>query len=86
LAQRPRHPDPDIEAAVAVLEALGWRWKAPGRSAHAWGRMLCPWHDRTGCRISVWSTPRDPARHARQIRRAGKRCGHSQDEEAHGSV
>lgn len=47
MAGRPRHPKKEIEAAVAQLEALGWTWKEPGKSAHAWGRMLCPQNDRT---------------------------------------
>lgn len=82
MADRPRHPDKEIEAAVSGLEALGWRWRKPGKSAHAWGRMLCPLHDRSGCQASVWSTPRNPARHARDLTRAGLACGHGNEEGA----
>jgi hypothetical protein len=73
---RPRHPDKDIEAAVAELEALGWAFKAAGRSAHCWGRLRCPHHDRSGCQVSVWSTPRSPGNHAAALRRAASRCEH----------
>ncbi|MBI1237349.1 MAG: hypothetical protein GC188_11760 [Alphaproteobacteria bacterium] len=76
MADRPRHPDKEIEAAVVHLEGFGWQWKKPGKSAHAWGRMLCPQHDRSGCQVSVWSTPRNAANHARQLRRAGETCAH----------
>lgn len=73
---RPRHPNKEIEAAVAHLESLGWTWKKPGTSAHAWGRLLCPQHDRNGCQVSVWSTPRNPVAHAQSLIRSAKRCNH----------
>jgi hypothetical protein len=53
----PRHPNKEIEAAVAHAEALGWR--VVPISGHAWGRLYCPWADRDGCMVSVWSTPRN---------------------------
>jgi hypothetical protein len=34
-----------------------------------------------GCSISIWSTPRNPANHAKQIRRAVTRCEHDDPEE-----
>lgn len=74
--RRPRHPSKEIEAAICELEALGWRYRSAGGSAHCWGRLLCPRHDRTGCQISIWSTPRSPDNHAAAIRRAGRRCDH----------
>ncbi|PWE17278.1 hypothetical protein DDZ18_06205 [Marinicauda salina] len=80
MSGRPRHPDKDIEAAVAYLEGLGWRWRKAGGSAHAWGRMLCPRNDRSGCQCSVWTTPRNPRAHARTLRRYGDRCGHGREE------
>ena len=40
---RKRHPSKEVEAALKVLEAVGWTAKeAKGRSAHAWGYVLCP--------------------------------------------
>lgn len=41
-----------------------------------WGRIYCPHHSRDGCRISVWSTPRVPESHAKDIRRIVDRCNH----------
>ncbi|WP_417491415.1 hypothetical protein [Maricaulis sp.] len=76
MARRPRHPDKAIEVAIAELVALGWRYEASGKSAHAWGKLRCPQHDATGCTLYVWSTPRVPEHHARDIRRAGRKCGH----------
>ncbi len=71
---RPRHPDRDIEAAVAYAEALGWEFVRAG--SHAWGILRCPRRGRDGHRKSVYSTPRNPFAHARQIRRAVEACGH----------
>lgn len=78
---RPRHSDRHIEAALRHAEASGWRVEASGAHAHSWGRMFCP-HNRDDCRCGefcitgIWSTPRDPEIHARQIRRVVDGCIH----------
>jgi hypothetical protein len=78
MAGRSRHPDKDIEAAVAYAEEQGWTWfKVKG---HAWGKLYCPHHDRDGCTIFVWSTPRSAGHHANQIRREVDRCPHQEEE------
>ena len=71
---RTRHPNKDIEAALAELEAAGWTVRsAKGRSAHAWGFTLCPANagdrcrNRTFCRMSIYGTPRDPRAHAKAL-------------------
>ena len=71
---RSRHPDKEIEAAVAYAEQRGWR--AVPVSGHAWGRLYCAWADRDGCMVSVWSTPRSAGNHARDLVRAIDRCPH----------
>jgi hypothetical protein len=71
---RSRHPNKHIEAAIAYAEALGW--SVVGSGGHAWGRLFCPHHTPEGCIISVWSTPRSPENHARQIRRRVDACPH----------
>jgi hypothetical protein len=53
------------------------RSSAPG--AHGWGKMYCPHNDpdcRCGefCITVIWSTPRSPENHARQIRRVVDGC------------
>jgi hypothetical protein len=71
---RPRHPHKEIEGAVQYAEAHEWRFiKGKG---HGWGRLLCPFNSREGCQVSVWSTPRNPERHAKDILRAVDRCEH----------
>lgn len=74
---RKRHPKPEIEAALRHAERYGWRITIGG--SHAWGRMACPRADaecRCGefCLTSVWSTPRNPGNHARQLRRVVDNC------------
>ena len=63
---RPTHPDKDIEAVVKFAESLGWHYVAS--QGHAWGRLFCKGGIRGACIISVWSTPKKPYFHARQIR------------------
>ena len=73
---RPKHPNKIIEAAIKYAEAKKWRYQSAGRSAHAWGRLLCPLADREGHAMSIWSTPRNAENHARQIRRNVDACEH----------
>ena len=78
MAARPSHPNKEIEAAVAYAEEQGWSWfKVKG---HAWGKLNCDHHDRDGCTVFVWSTPRVPEHHARHIIREVDRCPHQQEE------
>lgn len=70
-------PEQGSRGGVEHAEAQGWRIK-PVRG-HAWGRMYCPWNDddcRCGevCIAIIWTTPRNPANHARQIRRVMNGC------------
>ena len=73
---RPKHPDKEIESAIQYAESFGWRYKKSGSSAHAWGRLLCILENREGCIMSLWSTPRNPFKHARQIKRKVDQCQH----------
>lgn len=73
---RSRHPNKDVEEAVAEAESKGWRWRNQGH----WGRLYCPKADRDGCQIGVYGTPKNAGNHANQIRQAMNRCPHMQDE------
>ena len=75
---RPRHPNKHIEAAVRYAERLGWRVEIS--QGHAWGHLLCPRQGREGHIVPVWSTPRSPENHARQLRRRIDSCPHGQEE------
>jgi len=74
---RRAHPDKDIEKALQYAEDAGWRVEQGG--SHAWGKMYCPKNNndcRCGefCISSIWSTPRNPGSHAKQIRRVVDNC------------
>ncbi len=74
---RNRHPDKDIEAALCYAETKGW--KIVKRTGHAWGSLRCPRNDqdcRCGlfCQMSIWSTPKNPMRHAQQLQQKVDGC------------
>lgn len=74
---RATHPKKEVEEALRYAESNGWRLDVGG--AHAWGRIYCPYNDeecRCGefCITSVWSTPKNPGNHARQIKRVVDNC------------
>ncbi len=80
MPKRKKHPNKEIEAAIEFAEEKGWRFQESGNSSHAWGRLLCPKEDREGCSMSIWSTPKVPENHARQILRNVKSCPHKDEE------
>ena len=55
----------------------GGRSSGPG--GHAWGVLHCPRRGRDGHRKSVWSTPRNPFAHAKDLRRAVNACDHDRE-------
>jgi hypothetical protein len=76
---RKAHPQPDIEKALTYAEQNGWKIEISNSHAHAWGKMKCPYNNkecRCGefCLSSIWSTPRNPYNHAKQIYRIVNRC------------
>ncbi|MGQ3890320.1 hypothetical protein ACQUW5_15065 [Legionella sp. CNM-1927-20] len=77
---RPKHANKEIEQAIKYAELKGWRYSSSGQSAHAWGRLLCPLASREGHAMSIWSTPKVPGNHARQIRRNVDACEHRGEE------
>lgn len=76
MAARQKHPNKDIEDAIAYAENLGWICKSSGNSSHAWGRLYCPYNNVGGCIMSIWSTPRNGINHAKQIKRKVGHCPH----------
>ncbi len=74
-----KHSDKDISNAVKYAVENGWEIVEAGSSSHAWARLKCPYNDPecrcgTFCLASVWSTPKNPQDHAKQIRRIVDRC------------
>lgn len=73
---RPRHQNKHVDRAVSYAVSLGWRLEMS--SGHAWGFLLCPWSTREGCKVTVYSTPRNPENHARHLTRGVDRCPHGE--------
>lgn len=76
---RSKHPNPHIESALKYAEDNNWEVTKTSSSSHAWGRMKCPNNDRccrngNYCINSIWSTPRTPENHARDIRKIVDKC------------
>ena len=77
MTTRRKHPKKEIEAALQYAEHNGWRIVVGG--SHAWGKIYCPENDKEChcgefCISSIWSTPRNPMNHAKQIRRIVDNC------------
>ena len=75
---RARHPKKDVEGALVEAEAAGWRI-TPTSSGHRWDIMDCGEEKRVRCQASIWSTPRNPVDHAKQLRRLIGRCPHGHE-------
>ena len=71
------HSNKHIREAIRYAEIKGWTVTKAGPRAHIWGMLWCREASRGGCRIRVMSTPRNPEKHARDIRRDVDRCPHS---------
>lgn len=68
---RPRHPQKDIDKALAYAATRGWIITEVHRS-HRWGKIECG----SGCYRPVPSTPANPTTTAKQLRRAVDKCEH----------
>ena len=69
---RSSHPKKEIEAALKHAEEEGWRVEVGG--SHAWGNNDDECRCGEFCIASVWSTPKNPASHARALRRVVDKC------------
>lgn len=69
-----KHPNKSIQAALEYAKKHGWEIVPYGRSAHSFCRLRCK-QGHTEHQMSIWSTPRNPENHAKQILRKVKECG-----------
>lgn len=72
---RTRHPKKDVEQALRFAEEYGWT-VTPTASGHRWGEMVCTDDGRDACRVSIWSTPKNPGNHANRLRQRVRNCPH----------
>lgn len=76
---RGRHPKKEVEEALAELEASGdWIVTETAGRGHWWGVAKCVF-GHGPCQISIWSTPRSPGNHAKQILRVATRCSNGEE-------
>lgn len=71
---RGTHSRKEVEKALKAPEAAGWSVIATA-AGHRWGKAQCG----HGCVISIWSTPKNPGNHAKQITRAVRNCPHEEE-------
>jgi hypothetical protein len=80
MPRRKRHTQKHIESALKYAEAEGWTVEdSTGGASHPWATLKCPYNSNTcrngvWCRLSVWGTPADPERFAKQIISAVDKC------------
>jgi hypothetical protein len=71
-----KHPNKHIRQAIRYAEDNGWTFIKSGPRSHDFGELYCPHHQRGGCIIRVYSTPKHPEDHARWIQRQVDLCPH----------
>jgi hypothetical protein len=64
VAKGDRHPNKDIRKAIKEAEDAGWQVEKNRGKGHRWGTLFCV----HGCKLGVWSTPRQPDTIAKRIR------------------
>jgi hypothetical protein len=69
----PNDPNKHIRSALKYAEEKGWTIRKAGPRAHAWAVIYCQF-GHGECWMSIYSTPRNPEAHARDIRRTVDRC------------
>ena len=72
-----KHPNKDINEAVKYAIKNGWAVEMS--NGHAWAQLKCPYNEdtcRNGiyCQVSIWSTPRNPTNHAKQLKKIVDGC------------
>ena len=68
-----KHPNKHIRSAIEFAEQHGWQVIKAGKSTHAFCRLRCT-KGHSEHQMSVWSTPKSPENHAKQIIRKVKEC------------
>ena len=73
-----RHPKKEIHRALEYAASKGWI-VLESKKGHCWGIIRCPF-GHGGCQKSIWSTPRSPQDHAKDIVRFVDKCVHVAEE------
>lgn len=75
-----KHPNKHIREAIKLAIANGWEMVDTGKSAHAFCRLRCV-AGHTEHQMSIWSTPKHPENHAKQILHKVQQCRGEQEEQ-----
>ncbi|HNC04454.1 MAG: hypothetical protein H6996_07070 [Moraxellaceae bacterium] len=75
-----KHPNKHIREAIKHAMANGWEIVDAGKSAHAFCRLRCV-AGHTEHQMSIWSTPKSPENHAKQILHKVQQCRDEQQEQ-----
>ncbi|KMJ45523.1 hypothetical protein ABLB69_09785 [Xenorhabdus khoisanae] len=67
-----KHPNQFIQAAIDYALYKGWKFRPS--YGHAFGRLYCGTPNHPEHMMSIWSTPRNPENHAKQIIRKVDTC------------
>ena len=73
----PKHPKKEVNDALDYANQQGFEVERTV-SGHKWGRIKCT----CGAVVSIWSTPKSPHNHGRQLRRWVHQHDHDADKEA----
>lgn len=68
-----KHPNKHIQSAIHYAERHGWQRISSGKSSHCFCRLRCL-KGHAEHQMSVWSTPKSPENHAKQIIRKVNEC------------
>jgi hypothetical protein len=77
MSPRNRHPDKDVQKALDAAGDAGAELEVRPKQGHAWGRLSCGGRGQDRCAMLIWSTPRNPYAHARDIRALMRKCPHT---------
>lgn len=77
---RKKHKIKEIEDVLQYAQTNGWIIEVHNRSkSHAWGVMKCLQNNTSCwngiyCTTSIWSTPKNPQNHAKQLKKIVDKC------------
>ncbi|MHA3982316.1 hypothetical protein [Acinetobacter venetianus] len=73
MAKRPKHTNKHIAAAIDYALENGWKYIDTGKSAHAFCILRCT-QGHSEHSMSVYSTPKKPENHAKNILKMVEKC------------
>lgn len=65
MMERSRHPKKEVEKALSRAEEKELKVEQNRNRGHKWGDVAC--QDTSHAKKSVWSTPKNPGNHAKDI-------------------